>query len=1267
VGAHSYTAVITDAAGNAGTTSAAFSLTVDTTAPSATSAVTSITTDTGSLSNDYITSDQTLVVGVTVTGTVGADEIVQVSLDNGVTWHTTTLVSGSNYQYDAQATTLAEGSYTFQTRVVDAAGNASTASSQAVVIDVTGPTLSNAVAITVYGDDVAPATGDFGTGTSTNDTSPLLKGTVSGLASGDVVKIYEGSTFLGDAVVSGSTWSLQLSGVTVGAHSYTAVITDAAGNAGTTSAAFSLTVDTTGPTQTIAIAGYIDDVGASTGTFASGTTTDDRSPTLTGSLSAALGTGDVVNIYEGSTLLGTATVVGTNWTYNLSGLGDGTSHTYRAVVADSAGNEGSSANLTLTVDFTITVNSQTTTDTTPLVTGVMPFALTNGEYVEVTINGTTYSSQTGAVVVDPLNNSWYVQVPTALAIATYSVTAVIKSSGGSVITTDDTSNELIVSAAPTVSVAASASDPSQKATAYTIGENGMWRIHANQAMLDANGTNSATLGSFAKTALVSNSGGSYLGSNYVQNATFMDYNRDGYMDLFSEDSTYADGQQAFIYNGSTYTAVQVGGPLAVGGDVSTNGSANTWSWYGGIVALDTNGDGYVDLAYGDQTPADANGGGGYNSQLVLNADGTIIGMVKDGGYAYTAGGSPATTNIGNATFDMELSGVDLNNDGRIDIVYHATAGTSKIGGAGTSTATSSNAYRLVVASGTGNGAWVTNQILTDTFQRLDDDPYYGNGVALTWADYNGDGYMDLFLGRGYGSTSALQYQSRILYNDGTGQLTMSDPNSDGIGTSSGVYTFSDTLQGGPSIAVDWNGDGKMDVIELPGFGNTGGMTAAGNTGPINLYTNTTSGGVNSFTTTNLLGGSNTIGLWTGVTTTNDAVTGAIAADIDWDGDRDLLAFTQKGNTQFITNTATIADGTSLHFRIVDGNGINAFFGNTVQLYNSSGVLVASQIINAQAGNQTNDSSEIVDFYGLSASETYSVVVLRTVAGVSADIGGLATLGGNTIENVNATWTGLTTGAANAAYVLTAEASTASNNATAGNGIVGTGYNDTFFATLGTDKYEGGGGTVTVSGTKEWSNTGGVDIVDYKLAGSTALTIDLSLATAQNTGFGTATFSNIEGIAGGSGADTFTDSAADNVFDGRGGNDTFNLSHGGHDTLLYKLLAADGTGGNGSDVVNGFKVGTYEATANADRIDVSKLLVGYTADSDGAAHYINGVATMDAGETIGNYLKVTQSGSNTVISIDRDGTGSTYSETVLLTLNNVSTDLETLLANHQIVV
>lgn len=163
-----------------------------------------------------------------------------------------------------------------------------------------------------------------------------------------------------------------------------------------------------------------------------------------------------------------------------------------------------------------------------------------------------------------------------------------------------------------------------------------------------------------------------------------------------------------------------------------------------------------------------------------------------------------------------------------------------------------------------------------------------------------------------------------------------------------------------------------------------------------------------------------------------------------------------------------------------------------------------------------------------------------------------------------------------------------------------------------------------------------------------------------------------GVAGGiiaavSGGDDdhFTGNAENNFFEGRGGNDHFSLIHGGQDTLIYRALnAADATGGNGTDTVDDFCVGTWEATPNADRIDLSGLLIGYQGEL--GARYINGVPTIDPSDPITDFLNVTTSDGNTTVWIDRDGTGDAFSSTALVVLNGVETDLATLLANHQIV-
>ncbi|MCV4592941.1 hypothetical protein OFC51_28155, partial [Escherichia coli] len=126
-------------------------------------------------------------------------------------------------------------------------------------------------------------------------------------------------------------------------------------------------------------------------------------------------------------------------TYSDSGLVSG-AYTYSARVVDLAGNITSSSDFVLTVDTSIPttlaqITSQTTRDTTPIISGVITAALASGQYVEVVINGKTYTSEPGgAVVVDPAHNTWYVQLPDTDALTVsataYTVTAQVKSSAG---------------------------------------------------------------------------------------------------------------------------------------------------------------------------------------------------------------------------------------------------------------------------------------------------------------------------------------------------------------------------------------------------------------------------------------------------------------------------------------------------------------------------------------------------------------------------------------------------------------------------------------------------------------------------------------------------------------------------------------------------------------------------------------------------------------------------------------------------------------------
>ena len=1151
---YDYYVRVVDAAGNVGA-SAHQQVTVDTVAPDAAITVTvdNITVDTGFDNNDFLTSSTSYTLNGTLGAELGAGEYVQVSMDGGTTWVYAT-VSGTRWSYN-DTRTLADGDYRYQVRVVDQAGNVGATTTQDVTVDTQAPQYG----ITI--DSISEDTGQSGSDFITMDTSLTINGSLgSALASDERVQISldGGNTWI-DTTVTNQRWSYtDTRDLADGDYTYQVRIIDQAGNVGSISSQV-VTVDTTPPDTVGTVVSYTDGEGERTGTYGASVATDDTSPLINGTLNRAPEDGEIVQLYRDGILLGQVTMNGSaSWSYQDNGLLDG-NHTYILRVTDKAGNYTESDGFVLNVDTSIptttaAITAQTTSDTTPIVSGTVSADLVNGEYLVVTVNGKTYTSQTGgAVVVDPDHNTWYLQIPDsdALSVASYDVTAQVKSSAGNGNTTGTATGSLVIDTTSVNTDWATTAGNSNNST-MTLGMNssGLWNIIANGQSYSSSDDSTYAGNTLTNTR-----------SYYVVSQTTADFDRNGTQDIFATENTYAGSTQVmWTYDGSSYTASQ----LAMG----------TTIWYGGVIAYDKTGDGYLDLAYGDA--------GMDSLTYLVNTNGVLSpdGTGGEGGF------------YGQFDSGREISGVDLNNDGTVDIVQHTNR---------------SGAYSLTVINNNGNGTLSIGQNLTNVF--VANASNTTTAASMTWADFNGDGYMDLYLGSSYNNNGGV-----IYYNDGTGQLS----------TTKSAVEASNATAGYLSVAVDWNGDGQMDIIKLSTYGSS--QTAT-------LFTNNGYG--STWTSSQLASGLAN-------------VTGVAAVDYNWDGAQDLLVSQQNGKVVLVQNNAEIADGTAMHLHIVDSEGINAYYGNTVNLYNAAGVLVASQIINAQSGIGSNDTSALVSFYGLDPNETYSAEIVKITNGVSD----------------NVTWTGLDAGNGKEGYVLTAEAATGGHSGT----ITGTGYNDTFIAEDGTYTYNGSGGWNTHSNYDTWSNTGGMDVVDYRNATS-GITVDLRLSTAQDTGFGTTRLLNIEGINGSDYDDVITGNSGDNQFEGRGGNDTFNIGSGGHDTLLYKLInASDATGGNGSDVVNGFTVGTWEGTADTDRIDLRDLLSdsGYTGT--GSASYVNGVATLDSSAgNIADYIRVVQNGSNTEIQVDLDGTGGQFTPTTLVTLNGVQTDLATLLANHQLLI
>ena len=333
---------------------------------------------------------------MTISGTLSAALVAgeTVRLYDGTSFLGSATVSGTTWTYSDSRTLANVQAVSYTACVADAAGNQSAAGSvYTATVDTSAP--STTAAVTAINDDVGIVQGTVISAGSTDDTSLSISGTLSAaLAVGETVRIYDGSNFLGTATVSGTTWSYSDTRTLIHAQSlsYTARVADAPGNQSAAGSAYTASVDTTPPTTLAAVTAISDNVGIVQANVASGGNTDDTSLAISGTLTAALGAGETVRIYDGTSFLGTATVTGTTWSYSDSrSLAHSQSVSYSAQVADSAGNQSAASSAySASVDIsapTTTAAVTAITDNIGIVQGtVVPAG--NSDDTSLAISGT---------------------------------------------------------------------------------------------------------------------------------------------------------------------------------------------------------------------------------------------------------------------------------------------------------------------------------------------------------------------------------------------------------------------------------------------------------------------------------------------------------------------------------------------------------------------------------------------------------------------------------------------------------------------------------------------------------------------------------------------------------------------------------------------------------------------------------------------------------------------------------------------------------------
>ena len=181
----------------------------------------------------------------------------------------------------------------------------------------------------VLANDTGQSSSDF----ITKNGAVTFSGTVTPGAA--TVRIYNGTKLLGAAVVVNGIWTLSTT-LAEGTYSNLKVVAaDASGLSSSATNSTAIVVDKTPPSLTITSQTLASDTGAG----ASDLVTSNGAVTLTGTASGHSGT---IQIFDGTTLLGTATVgINGDWTFTTT-LVDG-SYALYAVATDQAGNNPTTA------------------------------------------------------------------------------------------------------------------------------------------------------------------------------------------------------------------------------------------------------------------------------------------------------------------------------------------------------------------------------------------------------------------------------------------------------------------------------------------------------------------------------------------------------------------------------------------------------------------------------------------------------------------------------------------------------------------------------------------------------------------------------------------------------------------------------------------------------------------------------------------------------------------------------------------------------------
>lgn len=349
VGNHEVSTMVVDEAGNKSLDSTAINLDVEAPNQQAQQSSAQIQSSAGGppevilppgtiIQNGGFTNDSTPVIngtatpGATVTLSVNNDTYGPVIADTNGQWQ---------INIDKE---LPEGTAIFRAKAVNAFGE--NYSGYSLIIDTEAP---DAPVITYGDDDVGIYQGDLHHPSVTDDDTITFHGTGT---AGEFISLYDGTTFLGVTVVTGSgEWEFTATHSFIeGLHTIAAYAIDAAGNISDKSNEFEVIVDRT--VEAPQITHLVDDQGSNTADVLHGEKTDDQLPLISGTAEAE----SQVTVSLDGQLLGTVTADALgNWSIQVTNVLDEGSHEVNATQLDRAGNQSGES---LNFEFDVVLNAE---------------------------------------------------------------------------------------------------------------------------------------------------------------------------------------------------------------------------------------------------------------------------------------------------------------------------------------------------------------------------------------------------------------------------------------------------------------------------------------------------------------------------------------------------------------------------------------------------------------------------------------------------------------------------------------------------------------------------------------------------------------------------------------------------------------------------------------------------------------------------------------------------------------------------------------------